>query len=352
MFKRGDVVQDNERKWIGVVESSSSLIAGLFGQWKGDVIWFEGESAPIGCSTGCSETDVTKIDGYEFEAALALGDTAKALELYRAEKKRMDGWQEHFQPLIDQYGAAEIAWIAGSIAAMDNMLRVQWEGLYGETNPERRTFYEQAEAARLAAEEAERQRQLLRPVEQSPGAAFAELSTLQVGHRYAVACVLYAQAKRRWHDRRWQVPEPPEDEPKKRQTHEVDRLDSMDAYITNVWDEQQALMKAELVYRANVLDDEQARQILAKGVNYFYARDAYFTMTDSELLPEFTNGYLGQPYSVTQPPISRLRDAEVMRQLFALLDPDSAISGKFELDDVQAILGILRAQLKRLKPKQ
>ena len=227
-----------------------------------------------------------------------------------------------------------------------------WLGLYGETNPERRAFYEQAEAARLAAEEAERQRKLLRPVEQSPGAAFAELSTVQVGHRYAVACVLYAQSKRRWHDRRWQVPEPPEDEPKKSQSHEVDRLDSMDAYITNVWDEQQALMKAELVYRANVLDDEQARQILAKGVNYFYARDAYFTMTDSELLPEFTNGYLGQPYSVTQPPISRLRDAEVMRQLFALLDPDSAISGKFELDDVQAIVGILRAQLKRLKPKQ
>lgn len=227
-----------------------------------------------------------------------------------------------------------------------------WLGLYGETNPERRAFYEQANAARLAAEEAERQRKLLRPVEQSPGAAFAELSTVQVGHRYAVACVLYAQSKRRWHDRRWQVPEPPEDEPKKRQSHEVDRLDSMDAYITNVWDEQQALMKAELVYRANVLDDEQARQILAKGVNYFYARDAYFTMTDSELLPEFTNGYLGQPYSVTQPPISRLRDAEVMRQLFALLDPDSAISGKFELDDVRAIVGILRAQLKRLKPKQ
>ncbi|MBK8035317.1 MAG: hypothetical protein IPK17_38595 [Chloroflexi bacterium] len=137
-----------------------------------------------------------------------------------------------------------------------------WLGLYGETNPERRAFYEQAEAARRAAEEAERQRKLLRPVEQSPGAPFAELSTVQVGHRYAVACVLYAQSKRRWHDRRWQVPEPPEDEPAKRQSHEVDRLDSMDAYMANVWGDQQTLMRAELAYRANVLDDEQAREIL------------------------------------------------------------------------------------------
>lgn len=227
-----------------------------------------------------------------------------------------------------------------------------WLALYGETNPERLAFYQQAEAARLAAEEAERQRQLLRPVEQSPGAAFAELSTLQVGHRYAVACVLYAQAKRRWYDRRWQVPEPAEDEPTKRRSHEVDRLDSMDAYMTNVWDEQQALMRDELKYRANVLDDEQARQILAKGVNYFYARDSFFQMADSELLPEFTNGYLGQPYSVAQPPISRLRDAEIMRHFLTVLEPGSAISDKFEADDVQVILGILRAQLKRLKPKQ
>ncbi len=227
-----------------------------------------------------------------------------------------------------------------------------WLALYGDTNPERLAFYQQAETARLAAEEAERQRQLLRPVEQSPGVVFAELSTVQVGHRYAVACVLYAQANRRWHDRRWQVPGPPEDEPTKRQSHEVDRLDSMDAYVANVWNEQQTLMKAELVYRANVLDDEQARQILAKDVNYFYARDAYFTMTESELLPEFTNGYLGQPYSVTQPPISRLRDAEIMRHFLTVLEPGSAISAKFETDDVQAILGILRAQLKRLKPKQ
>jgi len=175
---------------------------------------------------------------------------------------------------------------------------------------------------------------------------------VQVGHRYAVACVLYAQSKRRWHDRRWQVPEPPEDEPAKRQSHEVDRLDSMDAYMANVWGDQQTLMRAELAYRANVLDDEQAREILVKGVNYFYARLGFFQMSDSDLVPEFTNDYLGRPFDVVQPPISRLRDAEIMRHFLALLDPDSAISDKFETDDVQAILGILRAQLKRLKTKQ
>ncbi|MBK8035316.1 MAG: hypothetical protein IPK17_38590 [Chloroflexi bacterium] len=75
-------------------------------------------------------------------------------------------------------------------------------------------------------------------------------------------------------------------------------------------------------------------------------------MSDSDLVPEFTNDYLGRPFDAVQPPISRLRDAEIMRHFLALLDPDSAISDKFETDDVQAILGILRAQLKRLKTKQ
>lgn len=119
-FQRGDVVQHNQHKWIGVVESGSNIIGELFGEWRGEVLWFEGlgpeDDAVI--QRTAHQDYITKIDGYAFEAALYLGETAKALELYHAEKKRMDGWQQHFQPLIDQYGAAEMAWIAGSIAAM------------------------------------------------------------------------------------------------------------------------------------------------------------------------------------------------------------------------------------------
>lgn len=231
--------------------------------------------------------------------------------------------------------------------------RSVWMTLYGETQPELLAAYQQAEADRIAADEAERQRKLLRPVETSPGAAFAELSTVQVGHRYAVAHILYAQLEQRWRARRWDVPLPAEDEPKKRsRSHEVDRLDSMDAYSANVWDEQQRLMTNELKYRADVLQDEQAREILSKGTAYFYTRESFWRLVESERLPEFTNGYLGQPFDVVQPPISRLRDSDVMRQFVALLDPEGTIGGKFEEDDLQTMLGILRAQLKRLKPKQ
>lgn len=232
--------------------------------------------------------------------------------------------------------------------------KVKWMELYGDTNPERLAEFQRAEQERLAAEEAERQRKLARPTEECAGVKFEDLTTLQVGHRYAVAHIMIAQASRRWRQRRWDVPLPPEDEPaKKRGTTETDRYDSMDWYMVSVWDEQAHVLIKELDYRANVLGDEQAQAIVsAAGVHYFYTYVSIERMTDSEMLPEFTNGYLGQPFDDAQPPINRLRDYDVMRQFVALLDPDGTLGGKFEGDDLDAILGILRAQLKRLKPKQ
>lgn len=72
MFKRGDVVQHADEKRIGVVtlDGKDGLI----------VKWFEGRTG----GGLVDRTLVTPIDGYEFEAALALGDTAKVLDLYRA----------------------------------------------------------------------------------------------------------------------------------------------------------------------------------------------------------------------------------------------------------------------------
>lgn len=230
--------------------------------------------------------------------------------------------------------------------------RSVWMALYGETQPELLAAYQQAEAERLVAEEAERQRKLLRPVEESPGVKFEALSTVQVGHRYAVASILCLQAERRWQDRRWDKPLPPEDEPKKREGIEVERYDSMDWYMFCVWDEQAQLMRRELEHRATNLQDILAYEIVREGISYFYTRAAIHRMEESDMLPEFTNAYLGRPFDEAQPPISRLRDADVMRQFVALLDPDGALGGKFEQGDLQTMLGILRAQLKRLKPKQ
>lgn len=71
MFKRGQVVQHTETNWIGVVtlDGADGLV----------VKWFEGRLV----SSLLDRTLVTPIDGYAFEAALALGNTATALRLYR-----------------------------------------------------------------------------------------------------------------------------------------------------------------------------------------------------------------------------------------------------------------------------
>lgn len=228
-----------------------------------------------------------------------------------------------------------------------------WLTLYADTDSAHVADLQRAEAERLAAEEAERQRKLMRPVEDSPGVKFEHLTTLQVGHRMAVANIMCLQAQRRWQDRRWDKPLPPEDEvSKKSRGIEVERYDSMDWYMFCVWDDQALLMRRELEHRATNLQDTLADELVRKGIRYFYIRAAANRMEESDLLPEFTNGYLGQPFDDAQPPISRLRDSDVMRLFVALLDPDGALGGKFEQDDLKAILGILRAQLKRLKPKQ
>lgn len=71
MFKRGQVVQHTETNWIGVVtlDGADGLV----------VKWFEGRNG----GGLVDRTLVMPIHGYAFEAALALGDTATALRLYR-----------------------------------------------------------------------------------------------------------------------------------------------------------------------------------------------------------------------------------------------------------------------------
>lgn len=87
MFNRGDVVQHNEHKWIGVVESVNSLLGDLFGEWLGEVIWFEGDDL---AKRSARADQITKIDGYEFEAALVLGDVDRLRQLYTDMKQQRD----------------------------------------------------------------------------------------------------------------------------------------------------------------------------------------------------------------------------------------------------------------------
>lgn len=72
MFRRGDVVQHDQSKWIGVVDYIDDQDA--------VVKWLDRDAR----DAICDPRRLIPIDGWEFEAALALGDTAKVLEMYRA----------------------------------------------------------------------------------------------------------------------------------------------------------------------------------------------------------------------------------------------------------------------------
>lgn len=77
MFKRGTVVQHKVNPWIGVILTAAD--ATLPSHYVA-IKWFAGRDGGGHVLAG----DVSPIGGYEFEAALALGDTAKVLEMYRA----------------------------------------------------------------------------------------------------------------------------------------------------------------------------------------------------------------------------------------------------------------------------
>ncbi len=92
MFKRGAVVQHADEKWIGVVtlDGKDGLI----------VKWFEGRTG----GGLVDRTLVTPIDGHAFEAALALGDTATALRLYREVQEGEDAAQGALDAVMQQLG--------------------------------------------------------------------------------------------------------------------------------------------------------------------------------------------------------------------------------------------------------
>jgi len=77
MFKRGTVVQHKVNPWIGVVLTDAEV--SLPSHYVA-IKWFEGRNGGGHVLGG----DIAPISGYEFEAALALGDTDTVLRLYRA----------------------------------------------------------------------------------------------------------------------------------------------------------------------------------------------------------------------------------------------------------------------------
>lgn len=88
-FQRGDVVQRNGLKRIGVVLGQDD-IGRLFGTTEFAVKWFLEYGEAIDFEGTTPIESLTKIDGYEFEAALALGDVDRARQLYADMKQQRD----------------------------------------------------------------------------------------------------------------------------------------------------------------------------------------------------------------------------------------------------------------------
>lgn len=89
MFKRGDVVQRNGLKRIGVVLGQDT-IGKLFGTTEFAVKWFLEHGEVVDFEGTTPIESLTKIDGYEMEAALALGDIDRARQLYNDMKQQRD----------------------------------------------------------------------------------------------------------------------------------------------------------------------------------------------------------------------------------------------------------------------
>lgn len=114
MYKYGDVVQHKVNKWIGAVS-----IVPLLPNDHIHVVVFKDEDGAIEINSqidfrrqeSVADFDtLQRIDGYEFEAALALGDNDRALELYRAAQALTAGLQKALDELTKQ-NAAFYKWV-------------------------------------------------------------------------------------------------------------------------------------------------------------------------------------------------------------------------------------------------
>jgi len=84
VFKHGDVVGHTAiRGWVGVVNADVDDRIG-----RVSVLWFSGEAAETISWIEPSSEMLYKVDGYEFEAALALGNKSEMLRLYYLERDK------------------------------------------------------------------------------------------------------------------------------------------------------------------------------------------------------------------------------------------------------------------------
>lgn len=89
-IKRGVVVKHiNQKGWTGVVVGTDAI--------RASVKWFKGRNG--GTYVLCA--DLTPVAGHEFEAALALGDEAKVLEMYRGLQQELKQVRALFEDGVD-----------------------------------------------------------------------------------------------------------------------------------------------------------------------------------------------------------------------------------------------------------
>ncbi len=224
----------------------------------------------------------------------------------------------------------------------------RWVELYQQDTDAARAITAAIEAAEQQEAEA-----VKRSVETFAQGSFQQFTTLQIGHRLAIAEILHQRATRRYFD--LDRPDPRmeiTDTSKKRPRKKEDFRQSPQRYFQNVWRREFNLMYSELEYRKET-GDELAAEIIKKSASYFFTEEFQAAAAISEIEPDFM---IDVDYLPTPAPDKLLirykTDYQLTNEFMQLIAADEAgHSDKttFEYEDRQLILKALKKMYARSK---
>lgn len=206
--------------------------------------------------------------------------------------------------------------------------RFGWDTLTG------RGIVETAETEAYA-EKPKQDARFERPRQSFAQGEFDGFSTVDIGHRWAMAVILY----RRYDHLRWQVD---------RDTHDWRVLPQ--GYIGAVWLQQGLWMESELKWRMEYHPKETerdlAKRILDAGISYFYTRETVDKWISANTEPMFSSGDFEQPYDDKSQHAEFMSESQVRRVFVELVAGERT---DIDQEDIDLVLRILKKQLSNLK---
>lgn len=185
------------------------------------------------------------------------------------------------------------------------------------------------------AEKAKQDARFERPRQSFSQGDFDGFSTVDIGHRWAMATILY----QRYEHLRW--------------TADRDTLDwrvQPQGYEMAVWRSQSHWMQEELQWRMQYhpkeTERDMAKRILEQGIHYFYTRETVQKWISMDREPMFASGSFEQPYDDKTQHAEFMSEAQVRRAFIELVAGERQ---DIDPEDMDLVLRILRKQLANLK---